>query len=178
MKFFYSDEKNERFNPAMRARQITDTGMDVDYDAIFSQIKGYVKTVLKKERAGIGLAIGEFDPKVAAFWQVGGNYIVMNGALIRALEQRLNDREAIQNYVIVVLMHEYLHSLGYTDEIAARRLTHTILEAVLGGEHMATKISSRDLWEVFPQLYYAQPRYGAPLKIVDRFATRDASYIA
>ncbi len=178
MKFLYGGGQKKGLNPTMRETQIDDTGMDVDYDAIFSQIKGYVKAVLKKERAGIGLAIGEFDPKVAAFWQVGANYIVMNGALIRVLEQTLNDRETIQNYVIVVLMHEYLHSLGYRDEIAARRLTHAILESVLGKEHMATKISSRDLWEVFPQLYYAQPRHGALLKIVNRFATGDASYIA
>lgn len=151
---------------------------DIDYDAIFSQVRRLVKSVIGKERSGLGLAIGEFDPRIAAFWEVGGNYLVLNGALLRKLGETVKDRGELRDYVLVVLMHEYVHSLGFTDELATRKITEQIIRETMGDRSRAARISSQDLWSVYPQLMEATPVHGAPLVIVPRFSTEDLGYIA
>ncbi|MGC8608848.1 MAG: hypothetical protein ACP5UV_03130, partial [Thermoplasmata archaeon] len=131
--------------------------LNMNYDEIFNAVKKYVKTVLKRERSGIGLAIGEFDPKIAAYWQLGTNYLVLNGSLLRTIENTVNNPEIMKDYVMVVVMHEYIHSLGYTDEMTTRHLTYDVFNKVLGSRNEATIMSSKDLWEYFPQFKMARP---------------------
>ncbi len=149
-----------------------------DFDSIFSFVKKVVKENTGRERAGIGLAIGEFNPGVAAYWQVGSNYLVMNGALLRTMSAIAKNADEFSAFVTVVLMHEYIHSIGFIDETEARSITRKIVGTYFGENHPAVKMASGDMWDLYPQLLESRPNPDGGIFIVPGFATEDASYFA
>ena len=54
----------------------------MDFDDIFSIVKASVKRELGMERSGIGLALADLPNSLGAFWEVGGNYLVINENLV------------------------------------------------------------------------------------------------
>lgn len=60
--------------------------------------------------------------------------------------------ELMKPYVFVVLLHEYIHSLGYLDENSVRQLTHKITKQIFDGS-IATEMAS-DMRKFFPFLLY------------------------
>ncbi len=149
-----------------------------DFDSIFSFVKKVVKKITGRERAGIGLAIGEFNPGVAAYWQVGSNYLVLNGALLRTMSAIARNAEEFSAFITVILMHEYLHSVGFIDETEARNMTRKVIGAYFGENHPAVKMASGDIWDLYPQLLESRPKPDKRILIVPGFATEDASYFA
>jgi hypothetical protein len=115
-----------------------------DYTRLFRLVKRLVESRLGKSRAGImlGLAGLGLSPEgfLGGYFVLGSNAIVLNRDVLRyvqATEPRYHNA-----YAFHVLLHEYLHTLGYYGEDEVRPLAHRISLEVLGPEHAATRIAA------------------------------------
>ena len=142
---------------------------NADYDAVFRVVRGAVHRVLGIERPGLGLGLSDLPPYVGAYWQVTGNLIVLNEGLVQAMRANAASSLEFNSFVYVILAHEYLHSLGYLDERAVRKVTAHVTRAAFGPDHPATRMAEGDLWRLYPFLAYAPSGNGQRLKVVSRF---------
>ena len=130
------------------------------YHDIFELVQAAVRRILRESRAGLNLGIMELGNApgqfLGAFYPAESNIIVLNRTPLRRIME--TDPRLFKPYVFHVLLHEYLHSLGYMDEPMVRRLTHTICVQTLGGAHAATQMSA-DIEKFLQNLIY--PR-GSP----------------
>lgn len=126
-----------------------------DVKEVFEIVRDAVRLTLNESRAGIDLGIAELGngPRelLSAFYPVESNIIVLNKTPIKRM---LGTRpELMKPYVFTVLLHEYLHSLGYLNENDARKLTYAITNYLLGEDHVATQMA-HDMRRFFPYLLY------------------------
>ena len=140
-----------------------------DYDTVYRVVRAVVRRGLGIDRPGLGLALSDLPPGLGAYWQVTGNLIVLNENLVETMRRHAGSTREFNSFVFVILAHEYLHSLGYLDEGAVRRVTARVVRSVLGPEHPATKMASGDLWRMFPFLAEAPTGRGARFRVVPRF---------
>lgn len=151
---------------------------EMDYDSIFSVVRKAVRFTLKKERSGLGLMLSDLPPGLGAFWEVGGNFIVLNESLVEVMRRMAKSVTEFNSYVFVVLAHEYLHSIGYIDENEVRRVTAWVVAKAFGEEHPATAMAVGDLWQMYPFLRYAEGGRGTRSRVVGKFDTESTrSYI-
>ena len=110
---------------------------------IFEVVQEVVDIVLDDSRAGLDLGLMELGNNtgdwLGGYYPVGSNIIVMNKTPLRRIKD--TNPEMMKPYVFMVLLHEYLHSLGYTDEEPCRELTYRICNTVFGEEHLSTEMS-------------------------------------
>jgi len=110
-----------------------------DYGDLFEIVKKVVKKKLGRERAGLMLYLGNLPLHIGAFHGVGSNGIVINKRLLNAIS--FSSAVEINSYIFTLLLHEYLHSLGYMNERQVRRLVYEICEEAFGKDHPATKFA-------------------------------------
>ena len=95
-----------------------------DLSDVFAVVKKAVEDILGQRRAGLMLGFSDLPMSVAAFYVVGSNIIVMNEKLYdKVLEE---SPDTINTWSFRILLHEYLHSLGYKREIEVRMLVREI----------------------------------------------------
>ncbi len=152
--------------------------LPMDFDAVFSVVKRSVRKVTGRERAGLGLALSRLPSTLGAFWQVGGNYIVMNEALLDEMARIATSSLEYNSFVYMILTHEYLHSVGYIDEREARIMTEKVSRGTFGDNHPATIMSSRDIWQMYPQLLSVHGGTGSSIRIISKFDSDSLSYFA
>jgi hypothetical protein len=78
--------------------------------------------------ANLGMRRGYF---IGAFHPVGSNIIVMNKAPLE-VALKSTDKQVYNAYCFHLLLHEYLHSLGYVSEETVRELTREVCKLSLG----------------------------------------------
>ncbi len=156
----------------------SDLDLQSDFDGVFILVKKAVKVVTGRERSGLGLAMSNLPVTVGAYWQVGGNYIVMNEILLHEMSKIARDNREFNSFVFMILAHEYLHSVGYIDERNAREMTRKVAEAAFGRDHPAYLMSSDDIWRLYPQLLQLRGGDGSKLKIVEKFDSSSLDYFA
>jgi len=110
-----------------------------DYGDLFEIVKRIVKKKLGKERAGLMLYLGNLPLHIGAFHGVGSNGIVINKRLLNAIS--FSSSIEINSYIFTLLLHEYLHSLGYMNERQVRRLVYTMCKETFGEDHPTTKFA-------------------------------------
>ena len=113
------------------------------YGDIFSLVKKAVKKTLKEHRVGLMLYLGNLPMNVGAFHPMGTNDIVLNRRLLKAAA---NTRAKWKAYAFSILLHEYLHTLGYMDERRVRGLTYRICMDNFGSDHPVTDASVSGPW--------------------------------
>jgi hypothetical protein len=161
-----------------------------DYTAIFTLVKRLVERELRKSRAGIMLGLAPLglspDGFFGGYFILGSNAMVLNRDVLNYV--KLKEPSWHNAYAFHVLLHEYLHTLGYFGEDEVRPLAHALSVRALGPEHPATRIAGamvpgasgevppffRDL--VFPRVGYAPPRR-PEIEIVKGFDPDATSYI-
>ena len=112
-----------------------------DYGDIFVLVKKSVNRSLGIHRVGLMLYLGNLPIRVGAFHPLGTNDIVLNRRLLgqtKSLKEKSN--------VYAILVHEYLHSLGFTDERQVRRLTHKVCQENFGKTHPVVQASLTGPW--------------------------------
>lgn len=148
---------------------------------IFEIVKDAVSARLGISRGGLMLGLAELGGSpngwVGGLYPVATNVIVMNkGPMDRILE---NSPELYKPYCFHILLHEYIHALGYMDEALTRRKTLEITEALFGKDHLATMMAA-DIMQFFPALTYPVPMpapEGMNVELVKGFDRSSASYI-
>ncbi|MEE8400535.1 MAG: hypothetical protein V3R86_00065 [Candidatus Hydrothermarchaeaceae archaeon] len=127
---------------------------------IFELVKDAVWKTKNTGRAGLSLGLADlsvgWDSWIGAFHQIGSNLIVMNKAPIRGIYA--SDLDLYKPYVFTVLLHEYIHSLGYVDEALTRTIVYDICRELFGEEHVSTRMSL-DMGHFFPKLTYGPEDY-------------------
>lgn len=125
---------------------------------IFEVVKEAVRCTTGMSRAGLMLGLADLGGNpmhmVGGLYPSATNIIVMNRAPMAFLAK---DQERYRAYCFHILLHEYLHSLGFMDEAEVRRRTYQISRAVLGEGHMATMMAM-DLSRFLPNVSYGAPK--------------------
>src|SRR3970040_1057690 len=149
---------------------------------LFELVKSAVHSVLGRSRAGLMLALADLGnhPRgfLGAFYPVASNVIVMNKVPLLRIQE--TNPDLYRPYAFYVLLHAYLHSIGFVDERVCRTQSHRILETLFGPEHVVTQISA-PTGRFFPNLVFpdaaVQPSE-LSLEFVPGFDRGSASYIA
>ena len=113
------------------------------YGDIFVLVKKAVKNSLGEHRVGLMLYLGNLPMSVGAFHPMGTNDIVLNR---RLLETAAKTEPKWKAYVLSILLHEYLHSLGYADERQVRGLTYRVCLENFGSDHPVTDAAVTGPW--------------------------------
>ena len=122
------------------------------FDAIFEMVKAATERSRRLHRAGLTLVLGDIPNEVGAYHEMGSNAIVMNRNLLRIVEKVSRSKSRRNSYVFMILLHEYLHSLGYTSDRQVRQLGRRIAGEFLGKKHLAGEMAVRPLDQFFPEL--------------------------
>ena len=149
-----------------------------DFPCILELVKAAVEVTLNRRRVGLILGLSNLPNYIGAFHQMGSNFIVMNKRLLKEVIKSGN-RKLINAYIFHILLHEYIHSLGYTNEQETQILTHAISEKVLGSDHPATKIARYGIGSVLSgiRLEHHNPQRIKDIEIVNDFETDNLNYI-
>jgi hypothetical protein len=147
------------------------------YDEIFELVKRIVESELGQHRAGLTLVLATMPNTVGAFHPVGSNVIVLNKSLVQGFQQVVRDPREINAFVFMVLMHEYLHSLGYIDEREVRRVAQRICADALGDDHPTVRLATGNWLEMYPQLNSVIDSSSKDFEVVRKFDSSSTSYI-
>jgi hypothetical protein len=81
-------------------------------------------------------------------------------------------------YIFSVLLHEYLHSLGFFDENQVRTMSHEICCKAFSPNNITTQIT-KDMKNFFPNFVYPEgaPQVNGPVKLVPDFDRSSIRYI-
>lgn len=121
-----------------------------DFGDVFEVVKRAVKENLGQGRVGLMLYLGDLPLRVGAFHQVGSNGIVMNRRILNLVVASAKSTTELNSFIFSILLHEYLHSLGYMDERQVRKLVYEISEKSLGADHPATEMAVSGPMAMFP----------------------------
>ena len=149
---------------------------------IFELVKSLVLKSMSKSRGGLMLGMANLGnhPQgfFGGFFTTGSNVIVLNKIPLQRIKE--TRPELYKPYVFNVLLHEYIHSLGYLDEADVRSRVFKITREALGEEHLATQMAA-NVSEFIKHLAYPGVSWKAEdegLELVAGFDRSSVSYIA
>jgi len=149
-----------------------------DFRAVFTLVKKSVKDALNRERTGLLLYLRDLPLQVGAYHQLGTNGIILNRVLLEQVVQTTASRGEVNAFLYYILLHEYLHTLGYIDERRVRELTSVIAEETFGPHHVATKMAVEGPWaRIKLNPFYAPRVYERAVEIVRDFEDPSSMYI-
>lgn len=119
---------------------------------VFELVKKTAERSLGQRRAGLMLYLARLPRHIGAFHTMGTNGIVMNRNTLDIVTHGARSLREINSYVYSILLHEYLHSLGYVEESDVRKLVYDVSLDAFGPEHPATEIASKGPSAVFPDI--------------------------
>lgn len=152
-----------------------------DLADIFEIVKDAVRARLGLSRGGLMLGLAELggapNSWIGGLYPVASNIIVMNKGPMAKIMQ--SQPELYKAYCFHILLHEYVHAVGYMDEALTRQRSLEISKALFGDDHLATRMAE-DIGQFFPLLTYAvptQPSEDMNMELVKGFDRSSASYI-
>jgi len=113
-----------------------------DFGDIFELVKETARKILGRRRVGLMLYLADLPRTVGAYYTVGSNAIVVNRKLLKQVSNSVESLTELNSYVFTILLHEYLHALGYLDEGEVRSLVHKISVESFGEEHPTSQMST------------------------------------
>ena len=137
----------------------THTNPDLKQDLIdtFEQVKETVRKTEGRSRAGLMLGLQELGASlqgfgfIGAYYPVASNIIIVNRTPLRRITE--TNPKLLQPYIFHVLLHEYIHSLGFLDEYTTEKKTYEISKKQFGENHPITKLAT-NITKFFPNLVY------------------------
>lgn len=171
--------------------------MDIEYlkkrlSDIFEEIKKDVKKVLGRRRAGLSLGLVDMgvSPRgfIGGMFFSGGTMILMNTTALKALIAEINQEEdkpddIVVAYVYHVLMHEYIHSLGFLDEFTCRQITLHVTRQLFNEHNPVYVMAERGIGHYFPEFTYAPAGYAfrpkpSEIELIDGFDRSSTTYFS
>jgi len=116
------------------------------YSETWELVKDTVKASLKKHRVGMMLFLDDLPLQLGAYHPLGTNNIVLNRTLVQVVEAATKSRRLGNAFVYVILLHEYLHALGYVSEIEARQVVFEVCKKSFGEDHITSRLASTSPW--------------------------------
>jgi len=141
-------------------------------------VKSATEQSLGQHRAGLTLVLGDIPNSVGAYHEMGSNVIVMNRNLLKIVRKLARTSARMNAYIFMILLHEYLHSLGYIEDRQVRLLSRRITNEFLGGSHLAAEMAIKPLDAFFPDLpKYSVFRDKGQFETIRRFDSSSTPYI-
>jgi hypothetical protein len=148
------------------------------FDQVFELVKRAAEEKLGMHRAGLSLVLGDISNNVGAYHEMGSNAIVMNRNIIKIVWRSTRSRSKRNAFTFMILLHEYLHTLGFTDEPQVRDLGKKIADDFLGKGHLAGGMALRSIGDFFPQVpQLSMFRDRGQFETVERFDSSSTPYI-
>lgn len=141
----------------------------------FELVKDVVRKREGRSRAGLMLGLQELGATlngfIGAYFPVASNIIVINKTPLRRVVE--TDSTLLKPYAFHILLHEYIHSLGFFDETFTTRKVYEISKNSFGDNHVITKLA-KNITAFFPNLVYPvagwlPPKEIPPIEIVQGF---------
>jgi hypothetical protein len=134
----------------------------------FEEVKKVVQKNEKRSRGGLMLGLQEIgaslDGFIGAYYPIASNIIIVNKTPLRRILE--TNKALLKPYIFHVLLHEYIHTLGFLDEETTGQKTYEISKQQFGEHHIITELST-NIRKFFPNLVY--PIHGwIPLKETPR----------
>lgn len=149
-----------------------------DFNEVFELVKHVVEKSLGKHRAGLTLVLAELPNYMGAYHIMGSNLIVMNKILLDAMKAITKSKAELNSFIFSILAHEYLHSIGYTDERDVKLLVRMVSIENFGESHETVKMAMGDLFGLYPQLKVLGPgRTGEDFTVIKKFDESSMPYI-
>jgi hypothetical protein len=123
-----------------------------NFSDVFELVKKSAERSLGLRRAGLMLYLAKLPKHIGAFHAIGTNGIVMNRTALDMVTRGAHSLREINSYVYSILLHEYLHALGYYDERDVRKLVYDVTLDSFGPDHPATQIASKGPNAFFPEI--------------------------
>ena len=149
---------------------------------IFELVKRAVERDVGYARGGLMLGLADLGnhPQgfIGAFYPIATNVIVMNKVPLARVRE--TSPELWRSYAFHVLLHEYLHSVGYVDEMRCRQKVYDLSRQLFGDGHPVTQIAA-DVSRFFPDLVYPDLAWQPEelnLELVEGFDRGNTGYIA
>ena len=117
-----------------------------DFSDVYEVVKDTAKHSLGRYRVGLMLVLDDLPIQVGAYHPVGSNSIVMNRLFLQIVEATASSKRVVNSFIYTILLHEYLHALGYLSESEVRPLVYQISNESFGGEHLATRLAEYGPW--------------------------------
>ncbi len=124
-----------------------------NFGDVFELVKKAADRSLGRRRAGLMLYLADLPRQIGAFHTLGSNGIVMNKSTLSQVTRTAKSMREINAYVFSILLHEYLHSLGYVPEKTVRPLVYEISRDHFGEKHPATQIAANGPNVYFPGIF-------------------------
>ncbi len=125
---------------------------------VWELVKDTVKTALEEHRVGMMLFLDDLPIQLGAYHPVGTNNIVLNRTLVQVVEAATKSQQLVNAFVYILLLHEYLHALGYVRETEARELVYRVSKRSFGEDHVVSRLASTSPWALLR---------GVPLSLID-----------
>jgi hypothetical protein len=117
-----------------------------NYGEIWEVVKETTKYSLEKQRVGMMLFLDDLPLNIGAYHPLGTNNLVLNRALVQVVEAATNSRKLVNCFIYVLLLHEYLHALGYVAEEDVRPLVYEVAKKSFGEDSLVTKLAEKGPW--------------------------------
>lgn len=150
-----------------------------NFNDVFELVRAGINDVFGMRRVGLSLLLQDMPSFIGAYHVMGSNSIVVNRHILAAIKTLAKTEEEYNSYVFVVLAHEYLHSLGITDESRVRESTHKLCNSLFGESHTTTQMAREDPSTLYPELKnLVTTNFGKEFERVRDFDKSNQSYIA
>ena len=125
------------------------------------------------------LYLARLPKHIGAFHTMGTNGIVMNRTTLDMITHGARSMREINSYVYSILLHEYLHTLGYAEESDVRRLVHDVSLETFGPDHPATQIASKGPAAIFPnEAIGVSPNQSPDVEVIPDLEKSSRRYIS
>ena len=143
-------EEKEYLNNILRFRERLE--LAENFREVWEIVKDSVKDVLGQYRTGMMLFLDDLPLQLGAYHPVGTNNIVMNRTLLEIVETAITNRMIINAFIYNILLHEYLHAIGYLSEAETRPLVLKISEKCFGSDYVVTKLARKGPWSILKNI--------------------------
>ena len=130
-----------------------------DFSGLFNLVREIILEKMNKKRSHILLGLIELGFNRGSFiggLHIGGtNEIFLNKSALKVME-RESPREYYKAYIFILLLHEYIHSVGVMNELRTRKFTRVIAQDVFDSEHPVTKLAVEGIQKYFPYNFDAR----------------------
>jgi len=116
------------------------------FSEVWKIVKDSVKDTLGEHRVGMMLFLDDLPLQLGAYHPLGTNNIVLNRTLVQIAEAATKSKRLVNAFVYSLLVHEYLHALGYIPEREVRPLVYKISKEYFGEDHIVTRLAEKSPW--------------------------------
>jgi hypothetical protein len=92
------------------------------------------------------LFLDDLPMQVGAYHPFGTNNIVLNRTLVQIVEAATKSRRLVNAFTYILLLHEYLHALGYINEVEDRQVVYDVSRKSFGEDHIVSRLASTSPW--------------------------------